>query len=95
MSYRRVASPFPAPSATPSPAEDAPGTGAKEDAPSGGMDLSPLQEVNADVVGWIEIPGVGTGGEGDDRVLRRRRDARVDGRPLQPVSDEFLLFLRA
>ena len=22
------------------------------------MDLSPLQEVNADVVGWIEIPGV-------------------------------------
>ena len=52
-----AASPFPAPSATPSTAEDAPGTGTKEDAPSG-MDLSPLQEVNADVVGWIEIPGV-------------------------------------
>ena len=52
-----AASPFPAPSAAPSPAEDAPGTGTREDAPSG-MDLSPLQEVNADVVGWIEIPGV-------------------------------------
>lgn len=52
-----AASPFPAPSATPSPAEDAPGDRAKEDAPSG-MDLSPLQEVNADVVGWIAIPGV-------------------------------------
>lgn len=52
-----AASPFPAPSATPSPVEDAPGDGAKEDAPSG-MDLSPLQKVNADVVGWIEIPGV-------------------------------------
>ena len=47
----------PAPSAMSSPAEDAPGAEAKEDAPSG-MDLSPLQEVNADVVGWIEIPGV-------------------------------------
>ena len=53
-----AASPFPAPSATPSPAEDAPGTGTREDAPSGGMDLSPLQEVNTDVVGWIEIPGI-------------------------------------
>ena len=52
-----AANPFPAPSAAPSPAEDAPGTGAKEDAPSG-MDLSPLQEVNTDVVGWIAIPGV-------------------------------------
>ena len=52
-----AASPFPAPSATPSPAEDAPGTGTREDAPSG-MDLSPLQEVNADVVGWTAIPGV-------------------------------------
>ena len=49
--------PSPAPSATTSPAEDAPGAEAKEDTPSG-MDLSPLQEVNADVVGWIEIPGV-------------------------------------
>ena len=49
--------PSPAPPATTSPAEDAPGAEAKEDAPSG-MDLSPLQEVNADVVGWIEIPGV-------------------------------------
>ena len=49
--------PSSAPPATPSPAEDAPRDGAKEDAPSG-MDLSPLQEVNADVVGWIEIPGV-------------------------------------
>lgn len=49
--------PSPAPSATTSPAEDAPGAEAKEDAPSG-MDLSPLQEVNADVVGWIAIPGV-------------------------------------
>jgi sortase B len=49
--------PSPAPPATTSPAEDAPGTEAKEDAPSG-MDLSPLQEVNADVVGWIAIPGV-------------------------------------
>lgn len=46
-----------APPATPSPVEDAPRDGAKEDAPSG-MDLSPLQEVNADVVGWIEIPGI-------------------------------------
>ena len=37
----------------------------------------------------------GTGGEGDDRVLRRGRDARVNDRPLQPVLDEILLFLRA
>ena len=49
--------PSPAPSDMTSPAEEAPGDGAKEDAPSG-MDLSPLQEVNTDVVGWIEIPGV-------------------------------------
>lgn len=49
--------PSPAPSATTSPEEDAPGAEEKVDAPSG-MDLSPLQEVNTDVVGWIEIPGV-------------------------------------
>ena len=49
--------PSPAPPAMTSPVEDAPGAEAKEDAPSG-MDLSPLQEVNADVVGWIAIPGV-------------------------------------
>lgn len=49
--------PSPTLPATTSPAEDAPGAEAKEDALSG-MDLSPLQEVNADVVGWIEIPGV-------------------------------------
>ena len=49
--------PSPAPSATTSPAEDAPGAEAKEDVPSG-MDLSPLQEVNPDVVGWIAIPGI-------------------------------------
>lgn len=49
--------PSPAPSATTSPAEDAPGAEAKEDTPSG-MDLSPLQEVNPDVVGWTAIPGV-------------------------------------
>lgn len=52
-----TASPSPAPSVLPTPAEEAAGTEAGEDAP-GGMDLSPLQEVNADVVGWIEIPGV-------------------------------------
>lgn len=52
-----AANPSPGLSATPPPAEDAPGAEAKKDAPSG-MDLSPLQEVNADVVGWIEIPGV-------------------------------------
>lgn len=49
--------PSPAPSATPSPAEDAPETEAKEDAATG-MNLSPLQEVNPDVAGWIEIPDV-------------------------------------
>lgn len=49
--------PSPVPSATTSPAEDAPETEAKEDTHKG-MDLSPLQEVNADVVGWIAIPGV-------------------------------------
>lgn len=49
--------PSPAPSATTSPEEDAPGAEEKVDAPSG-MDLSPLQEVNTDVVGWIAIPGV-------------------------------------
>lgn len=49
--------PSPALSDMTSPAEDAPEAGAKEDAPSG-MDLSPLQEFNADVVGWIEIPGI-------------------------------------
>lgn len=43
--------PSSAPSATTSPAE------AKEDAATG-MDLSPLQEVNPDVTGWIEIPGI-------------------------------------
>lgn len=32
-------------------------TTADDDSP-GGIDLSGLQEVNADVVGWIEIPGV-------------------------------------
>lgn len=37
----------------------------------------------------------GTGGESDDRVLRRGRDARVDDRPLQPILDKILLFLRA
>lgn len=36
-----------------------------------------------------------TGGEGDDRVLRRGRDARVNDRPIQPVLDEILLFLQA
>ena len=46
-----------APSATPFPAEDAPGAEVKEETRNG-MDLSPLQEVNADVVGWIEIPGI-------------------------------------
>lgn len=49
--------PSSAPSATASLAEDAPGAEAKEDATTG-MDLSPLQEVNPHVVGWIEIPGV-------------------------------------
>ena len=52
-----AASPSPAPSVLTTPAEDAAGTEAGENAP-GGMDLSPLQEVNADVVGWIETPGV-------------------------------------
>lgn len=52
-----TASPSLAPSVLPAPAEDTAETEAGEDAP-GGMDLSPLQEVNADVVGWIEIPGV-------------------------------------
>lgn len=47
----------PAPPAVSSPAEDAPEVETKEDAPDG-MDLSPLQEVNADVAGWIEIPGI-------------------------------------
>lgn len=32
-------------------------TTADDDSP-GGIDLSSLQEVNADVVGWIEIPGI-------------------------------------
>lgn len=54
----RPAEPSPAPSEEPSPGvEPVPDTAASADVP-GGIDLSGLREVNADVVGWIEIPGI-------------------------------------
>lgn len=44
-------------SPAPAPLEVLPETDAGDDAPAG-MDLSPLREANADVVGWIEVPGL-------------------------------------
>lgn len=46
-----------APAAVKTDAGNTPEMEVEDDAPAG-IDLSPLQEVNADVVGWIEIPGL-------------------------------------
>lgn len=57
VSSEDTAEPFPAPLVVSPDVESDPVIEDAEDAPAG-MNLSPLREVNADVVGWIEIPGV-------------------------------------